>query len=220
MERSKLQPWDRLTDESQIAYSAFRIYLESQPPRSQLATYRTYSGLPHAKWCGGGFTKWVTKYNWDERANYYDAWINDKKLKETIAAIESQSGNWLERQNKNRNRFTALAETMAEKAEIIFRFPLVEKIITAQGAALIIRPIRIADLAVAGKLACDALTMCAKLGAVRLIDPMAEPKAVNDRLNELIELAKNGSNDNGSNANGSASFNQPEEPHVHNGSPV
>ena len=62
------RPWDRRADESDPAFEAFALYLETGSLRD---AYRQRSGKVQATSAPGAWTGWSTKYNWVSRRAAY-----------------------------------------------------------------------------------------------------------------------------------------------------
>ena len=62
------RPWDRRADESDPAFEAFALYLETGSLRD---AYRQRSGKAQATAAPGAWTGWSTKYNWVSRRAAY-----------------------------------------------------------------------------------------------------------------------------------------------------
>lgn len=75
--------WDRLPNESGKAYAVFCVYRDLGPERSLEKLRRNLDKPRSKKWLG----EWSVKYNWVERAQAYDDYIERKKREEKENAI-------------------------------------------------------------------------------------------------------------------------------------
>ena len=96
--QGKLKIWERQPDETEKAYSAFKIFLEMEDRSiSKVAKYLSVSVQ--------NVRKWSSKYDWFERAASYDSSIVEVTRKLKISAIKETI-----------RRKTAIAGKLEEKA--------------------------------------------------------------------------------------------------------
>lgn len=99
MKTEETIPWERQAGETSKAYAAFCAYRDLGPSRSIPKAYQTHTNLGH-------FTTlkaWSAEYNWVERAQAYDDYIDAEKR-----AV-------------NEEELRKMAERQAQEAEIIQR---------------------------------------------------------------------------------------------------
>src|SRR5215469_16904101 len=73
------QPWEQRDGESMPAYLAFVVYRDMRGERSIDAAYRASRGPQvGTKRASGRFKDWSQKYDWKERAEAYDAYLERK----------------------------------------------------------------------------------------------------------------------------------------------
>ena len=75
--------WERQNDEGSKAYAAFCVYRDLGPERSLEKVRQNLDKPRTRKWLGD----WSVKYNWVERAQAYDDYIERKKREEKEKAI-------------------------------------------------------------------------------------------------------------------------------------
>ena len=75
--------WERQKNESSKAYAAFCVYRDLGPERSLEKVRQNLDKPRTRKWLGD----WSVKYNWVERAQAYDDYIERKKREEKENAI-------------------------------------------------------------------------------------------------------------------------------------
>jgi len=75
--------WERQKNESSKAYAAFCVYRDLGPERSLEKVRQNLDKPRTRKWLG----EWSVKYNWVERAQAYDDYIERKKREEKENAI-------------------------------------------------------------------------------------------------------------------------------------
>jgi hypothetical protein len=84
--------WDRLENESDRAFEAFRTFLS--PPssdRTLVAAYRRFVGNPNASKVSDTWNEWAHRYAWKERAQAYDAHIDRIRRNAMEKAIEEEA---------------------------------------------------------------------------------------------------------------------------------
>jgi hypothetical protein len=134
MPRVETRPWERQHGESARAYSAFRMWLETDPvtERSQLGTYRRFTGNSEARAYPGYFRQWIENHRWVERARQYDQFINRQRERiETAKRIKRQQ-QWEQRREQVADEGWELAEGLIAKAKEILRAPTFEQTVTRE----------------------------------------------------------------------------------------
>lgn len=96
------QPWDRQPGETERAYSAFKIWLDTDPPsdRSYIGAYRTLTGRLQALQPPAYFREWVIKYHWGARALQRDNYFAQIAQESVLKAIAAKAKKWAERQEQ------------------------------------------------------------------------------------------------------------------------
>lgn len=129
--RPDLRPWDRIQrrddaphGEPRKAYAAFRVFYEMGIERT-LSVTADKTGYPYR-----AIRVWSAKWKWLERAKAYDDQFaayaqsfNQKAIDQTLG----QMNEWIQRQNQVRNQFWTHGQKLIERAEMMERFPIIEK---------------------------------------------------------------------------------------------
>lgn len=76
--------WSQLPEESDRAYSAFKLWLEQEPPR----LHKRVVAQGYAR---ESIREWKRKYRWDERTRAYDAFVQRRELEAELAQKEAQN---------------------------------------------------------------------------------------------------------------------------------
>jgi hypothetical protein len=84
------RPWDRLPDETDKAYTAFRAYLDLGRGRSiDKAFHAAHMGNSKSKRSQPHWSAWSSRFNWVDRARAYDKHLIDKAFAEAEDCITS-----------------------------------------------------------------------------------------------------------------------------------
>jgi hypothetical protein len=97
--------WDQRADESAQAYCAFVAYRDLRSERSIDRAYRAVRGQQNGnKRATGQFTEWSQRYEWKQRAEAYDAYLEHKFRSEqeesASKAYWNDLGAYFDRQKK------------------------------------------------------------------------------------------------------------------------
>ena len=79
---SEIKIWERQKDETEKAYSAFKIYLEMEDRSIKNVAEMLRVSEQNVR-------RWTNKYNWSERAAAYDSSIVESTRKAKVKLIES-----------------------------------------------------------------------------------------------------------------------------------
>lgn len=198
--RVKLNPWERQPSESEVAYAAFRAYLNLPPgSRSYLEAYRQAKGKPTASQTSGVWNGWISKYAWAERARAYD---NDLYAREREAEIKAQAAErakWARRRAQVADDGWELAEALKKKIRDMLSFPLFEQQTTreqqtADGRTIIqevtIKPAgwRMRDAAFMLNIADRLQRLAAEMATDRIetVDPLAQAEQRLDEARRVL----------------------------------
>lgn len=89
-------PWERQENETATAYEHFKAFLAAGPTRDMLSVYRQRTGRHQAAKPSGHWHQWVYGNNWRERADAYDAHIQEQVFSELIEEQTAQTKRELE----------------------------------------------------------------------------------------------------------------------------
>lgn len=104
--------------ESAEAYQAAKLYFEMAANRSQEAVAQKLSKSRQL------LGRWSTKWKWTERAEAYDAYVEEQRERELQRARAEEAQKWIDRDKALRERFFEVGEMIVEKAERMVReFP-------------------------------------------------------------------------------------------------
>ncbi len=108
--------WDRLPEESSVAYDAFCTYRNLAPSRSLAKAYRQRTGKEQAKQAGGHWTRWYAKYEWKTRAEAYDAHLELLVRRDREAAYIKDLQDFKKRQKTLAQAALSAATELLQKA--------------------------------------------------------------------------------------------------------
>lgn len=81
--------WSQLPEESDRAYSAFRVWLEQEPPR-------LHKRVVEQGYARKSVREWKRKYRWIERTLAYDTFVQRRQLEAELAQNEAQNADYSE----------------------------------------------------------------------------------------------------------------------------
>jgi hypothetical protein len=88
-------PWERQPDESGLEWKAFCLYRDLSPEKRTIrAAYREMNGMdpdePIKRGYEQNWYEWAKWWNWRERVNAYDRWVN-KRIEEGLIQRQIQA---------------------------------------------------------------------------------------------------------------------------------
>ena len=132
---SASQVWTRRPGETATAYAAFCAYRDLGPGRSLDAAYAQAKGLQKGdKRASGNFQRWRRDHAWKNRAEAYDAYLDEQKRQAEAQKWRQRGEDLVEEQYK-------IAVAMLEKARQMLNFPLVRQTVEQTGEDG--RPVRV-----------------------------------------------------------------------------
>ncbi len=137
---SAAQAWTRRPGETSAAYAAFCTYRDLGPSRSLAEAYRQRTGKEQAKQAGGNWTSWYRRNEWKNRAESYDAYLDEEKRRAEAQKWRQRGEDLVEEQYK-------IAVAMLEKVRQMLNFPLVRQTVEQKDedgrpVRVIIEPVR------------------------------------------------------------------------------
>jgi len=109
--------WHRLPEESEVAYAAFKAYLELGEGRSLgLAAKKVRKSK-------GLMSRWSRAYNWAYRVESFDKKPIDKDALVAEALLEKDVSVWITRQEELRERAWSARTALLDKADIMLKWP-------------------------------------------------------------------------------------------------
>ncbi len=138
---SAAEAWTRRPGETATAYAAFCVYRDLGPGRSLDAAYAQAKGLQKGdKRASGNFQRWRRDHAWKNRAEAYDAYLDEEKR-------QAEAQKWRQRGEDLVEEQYQLAVAMLEKVRQMLAFPLVRQVVEQTGedgkpVRVIIEPVR------------------------------------------------------------------------------
>lgn len=170
-----MNDWDKLKEETDLAYAAF-VYYRDLPAveRSLDAAYRLWvehrdgSQRAHgARRAPGGYRKRAKDLRWAERAAAYDkhiAKIRSKAREKAIEqAAEEEAVDWFKRRRDQNEMLYELSQDMIAMAKKITSMPIVETEVDTEHGVTIVKPLRGATPTAAATLARTAEELTDKI---------------------------------------------------------
>ena len=127
--------WDRMSEETDKSYAAFRMYLEMESRERTLLKVSDTLGYKRRKPLpkpvpASTIEQWSSKYRWLERVAAYDLHMNLIADGEREKQQQKHAEKWSKRKNEHRERawgickkMLARAEALLEKSEIMLNTP-------------------------------------------------------------------------------------------------
>ena len=109
--------WTRQEGETATAYAAFCTYRDLGPRRSLAKAYGHQKGTKRAQQASGHWKRWYRTKNWKNRAEAYDAHLDEKKRQAEVEKWRRRGEDLVEEQYR-------LAQAMLSKAHQMLQFPL------------------------------------------------------------------------------------------------
>jgi hypothetical protein len=117
MDTEKRELWDRLENEPERAYRAFRCFLNlPSGDRTLLEAYRRHVGNPEATKPSDTWSGWSSGFAWRERAAAYDDHLASVRREAYERGIEEEAERQGALAERNRNRFNELMTVGYEAA--------------------------------------------------------------------------------------------------------
>jgi hypothetical protein len=109
--------WDRLENEPERAYRAFKTYRElPSGERTLIEAYRQHVGNPHAAKPSDTWSGWSSQFAWGERARAHDAHLDRIRERGIEKAIEAEAEMQARVAEKARYRYYQLLTLSYERA--------------------------------------------------------------------------------------------------------
>ena len=89
-EDPRRKPWERLPNEPDKQFRAFTLYRDLGYGRTLGQAYRRYSNKPEAPNAPTWFCRWAADWNWRERVESYDRYIDRAKVESQREAYAKQ----------------------------------------------------------------------------------------------------------------------------------
>jgi hypothetical protein len=185
-----------MVGESARAYSAFRVWLETEPvtDREYLQSYRTFAGRSEVKNIPGYFRQWIEKYQWTERARQFDNHRNRVEQEAVLKALASQRLEWALRQEKIAEADYQDGESLRKRVREIIALPLVRQTLTSTSVSedgyttinhYLVEPlqVRAADAATMLRLASETQRLAAEM-ATSIVESVDPQRQANKRLQD------------------------------------
>lgn len=129
--------WEQRPDESDKAWSAFRLFRDLGPSRNlRQAAAAYYHGNPEALPTEGqvsNIKKWSARFDWRDRVRALEARDEMVRREGIEAHMRTKAHEFGERQAALRERMLGLAEKAADQAEQMLGWPLVEQRMLREG---------------------------------------------------------------------------------------
>ncbi len=129
--------WEQRPDESDKAWSAFRLFRDLGPSRTlRQAAAAYYHGNPDALPTEGqvsNIKKWSARFEWQDRMRALEARDEMIRREGIEVHMRSKAHEFGERQAALRERMLGLAEQAADQAEQMLGWPLVEQRMLREG---------------------------------------------------------------------------------------
>lgn len=106
--------WERQIGETTTAYAAFCAFRDAGSKRSLRTAYRQRTGKEQAK-ASGQWTGWYERHDWRERAEAYDASVEQKQRAEREQSQSAQLEQFRERQRNLSIMTHSVAVRMANR---------------------------------------------------------------------------------------------------------
>ena len=110
--------FDRCEGESAQAYEAARAYFDLRADRSLVEVCKKLGKRKSL------ISRWSTRWNWVERANAWDRFVDAAVRKGVAEAAARVAQKWEERENAMRERAYAQSLTGLERVDKMFAYPL------------------------------------------------------------------------------------------------
>lgn len=120
------QLWDQMVGESREAYRAFTIFRDLGPGRTIIEAARIYSGN-RAHTGGSHIHRWAMRWEWERRANAWDAWLRTVYQTEVERRERDAAATWVERRKTIREQEYQLGQELIKRVYTMLQYPLVEE---------------------------------------------------------------------------------------------
>jgi hypothetical protein len=201
----KKQPWERLTNETDLQFAAFQFYIGLGLERTVAGAYRLYVlhadvsklskkriamnrvQVPHF------FSDWVSIHNWAQRAKLWDEHLIRMEEDAVRTRVEEKADLWIKRRDEQREQLWGIGEAMLNQAKEMLEYPITLTRKIAGANQTIIQPVKWYDKQVAATLAKAGCELTSRaLGDVRPEDTTEDVTLnVFDRLIATDEKAAN-----------------------------
>lgn len=121
------QEWEKLPEESGIAFDAFKFFLDLGITRTVAEAYRGKTGRKKVKKAPGAWYEWATKFKWYPRAEAFDRYVAAIEAREEERAYAERRRLWIQRRGEVQDSAWTLAAALEEKAREILALPAVQK---------------------------------------------------------------------------------------------
>ncbi len=112
-------PWSRRDGESARAYHCFTKYLNAGSDRSVVSVYRQETGNKAARAASGAWNLWVTKFEWQPRAQAYDSHLQQLETDARAGLNSVDEKKWAERRSFVRECEFSASEQLLKKVHKI-----------------------------------------------------------------------------------------------------
>lgn len=131
------KPWERRSDESEVAYRMFRHYLQTQPvtARSVLNSYRAIYGRPEVVAPPGFVSAWCAQYKWRDRCRQFDNELSRQETQAIIRAAAAKAAAWANRREQIAEDDFNDGLALRAKVREMLNFPTFRQTITREEEA-------------------------------------------------------------------------------------